>query len=328
MSADIEKILSICEIDYNITDRRIFFSCPFHPSSKSDSLSILLDTNVGQPIWKCWTNGCEQKYGKTLNGLIKGLSKIYKKNLDTINIDIDQTKTTFNSIIAKPYQEKLLLRVEELEGKLVPSTYFMNRFSPEILAKYNVGSCTDKYKPMYNRSVVPVFNDTYTHMVGCIGRSELDICQYCDRYHLNKCPKTSLEFYLSSKWINSSHFDARYYLYNWWFAYKSILEKSSVILVEGPPDVWRFAEANIYNVLGLFGTALKSEQLLKLNSIPISTIYLGLNSDTAGTQGTIKLKEELSRYYNIKELICPKKDWAQLTKEELTEYAKSTFNFR
>lgn len=328
MSADIEKILHECEIDYNVTDRRIFFSCPFHPSSKADSLSILLDTNVGQPIWKCWTNSCEKQYGKTLNGLIKGLSIVYNKRFNNIKIDLDKTKQTFNHIVNKPYEEKLLLPISEIEGKLQPSTYFQSRFSPSILRKYNIGTCTDKYKPMYNRSVVPVFNDVYTHMVGCVGRSELNKCKYCDRYHLGKCPNTSLEFYLSSKWINSSNFDGRYYLYNWWFAYKPILESGSVIIVEGPPDVWRFAEANINNVVALFGTSLKAEQLLKLNSIPISTIYLALNSDEAGRTGTEKIAEELSRYYNIKQLDCPKKDWAEFSHEELKEYAKSTINFR
>ena len=66
----IDEVLKHFQINYIHRDDRIEGTCIAHPSRKVNSLSIY--RNIDYPIWKCWTEHCEENYGKGLVGFVKG----------------------------------------------------------------------------------------------------------------------------------------------------------------------------------------------------------------------------------------------------------------
>lgn len=343
----IEDLLSHFGVVYKKYNGRLAFACPIHEGSKSDGASIGLKPKYGKIVWKCWTNHCEEETGKSLIGLIGGLlTKHHNKNYNFpqtigwlekyLNCKLEENeseeynakKQTINislSLNRQQVVETTIPRNTVLEHLKIPADYFIKRgFSKEILYRYDVGICDNSSKQMYNRVVVPSYDDNHEFMVGCKGRTQKPQCVFCKKFHYNTevCPTSSFDEYQASKWINSSGFNCEHYLYNFWFARRHINQTHTAILVEGAPDIWRLEESGINIGLALFGVNLSDRQIEKLEKLHLINLILATDNDEPGIEARNRIKERLSRTYNIFEVELPSKDVGELT----IENTKLVFN--
>ena len=99
------------------------------------------------------------------------------------------------------------------------------------------------------------------------------------------------------------------------------LNAKSIVIVEGPGDVWRLKEAGIDNAVALFGCSLSDQQQILLESSKVMNIYLLLDEDKAGKNGIQMIKESLDRMFNIKVLshLLDKKDVGEMSIQQIKE---------
>jgi len=336
LTENIRDILNLLGIEYQDYHNRITFQCPLHDSNKSDSLSILLEGSNKNGLWCCWTQRCETKYGYGLFNLVKGILSV-QQNKDISNNEVYKfvkkyaEVSNYNSdlnqysklVSTKPKDIKYNIEREKIRNSIqIPAKYFINRgYSPEILNKYDIGTCTTKGKKFFTRIIVPVYDENYNY-VGCTSRSPNPECNKCGGYHIGKCPSNNLEKFWSSKWLNSDDFYCGNHLYNIWFAQEQIIKTGTIILVEGPPDIWRLAEAGIYNSIAVFGDKLTEEQQNKLNNLPVFNMVILTDNDKAGKTARSNIELQCKRYYNIIHKQTINKDCGDSSTQELRELLK------
>jgi len=92
--------------------------------------------------------------------------------------------------------------------------------------------------------------------------------------------------------------------------------------VEGPPDIWRLAEAGIYNSIAVFGDKLTEEQQNKLNNLPVFNMVILTDNDKAGKTARSNIELQCKRYYNIIHKQTINKDCGDSSTQELRELLK------
>lgn len=334
----IPQILDALKVKYTLHNNRISGCCPVHEGDNPTALTIYLKSKfnyVGN--WICWTNHCEEIYGKDVIGLVSGILDVNKtqalkwirENISTDfkNVNYYKRNNDINDVLNIELPKPLNINRKDVRSKLkIPAPYYLARgYSQTILDKYDVGLCIDKRKPMYMRSVVPVYDEQYKKIYGCLGRNINPQCPKCKKYHEKNrpCPSNELEELWATKWRNSRGFSSGSTLFNYWFA-KSHINKSGIcILVEGIGDVLRLEEADIHIGLGLFSDKITQNQKFLLERLGIKTIILALDNDKAGEKAQKKVAETLYRTYNIQQVTLPKKDIGEMQVEEV----KNVFGF-
>ena len=328
LSEKITEILDYFDIEYEEHDNRVSAPCPVHGGDKTDALTIFTsgDSVIGN--WYCWTQHCEREFINTTLGLIRGIIsnrkdkkvgfmeavefavKFLDSSLDDIEVDKDYTeKVSFisctNSLLKNPSTPKKGVPRELVRGSLQrPVKYYLDRgFKKETLDTFDVGICAVPSKLMYNRIVVPVYNDNHEYMVGCVGRS------------LEDNPKTQ-------KWINSKGFNSGVHLYNYCMAKKRISETSTIILVEGQGDVWRLWEAGIKNAVGIFGCNLTDFQLIKIEKSGALNIVVMTDNDEAGQRASRNIRDKCERLFNMYYPTLKSKDVGDMSVEDINRYLK------
>lgn len=303
--------------EYRATNNKITMSCPIHGGDNPSACVIYFGGNNFSVNWKCYTHHCEEKFGKSLNGLIAGTLNCSKldavKWLETTcgikqqkNISNDNPSFEFSSQIknfSRQVSHNLNLSLTEFKKYVsIPCPYFQRRgFKKETLETFYVGLCNDPYHYMYNRSIVPIFDKDGQFIIGYAGRTVYNKCVLCDLYHdYNKpCPSTNMEEVLSHKWINSKGFSSEAFFYNYWFAKEEVKNTGTIILVEGKPDVWRVYESGYKNVLGQFGSKLKNEQQKTLEKLGCINLVTMFDPDESGESCRKNITDRLSRFFNI-----------------------------
>ena len=329
VQVNIEKILVFFDIEYKVYKNRISLVCPFHNSSKNESLTIYTGET---PTFKCWTNHCEEEVGKTMIQFLSSLISV-KKNNCSIGMAVewlegfvgDKFATLTDDIIEKRKFTQLLrdhdkqqkistLTRDDIRKHLnIPSEYFLNRnYDKKTLDHFDVGVCFKRESDMFMRNVVPVYKNGF--YVGSTGRSSNDKCPICSMYHYKHkmCPTNKIEEKWAQKWINSKHFDSGNFLYN-----IDNLD-NNLIIVEGAADVWKLHECGI-NSAAIFGSTLTDYQAEILKSMYIEKILIGLDNDEAGNSGSDKIYDKLKRYFPMERIELPKKDFGEMTKQEILD---------
>ena len=177
----------------------------------------------------------------------------------------------------------------------VPAKYYVDRgFDRSILEEYDVGYCDNPSKPMYQRAVVPIYDNEHKHIVGCTGRSIFKKCAKCNNYHN---PNQKCRHF--PKWLHSKGFQKEKWLYNYWKAKDYILDTGVAILVESPGNVWRLAEAGIHNAVAIFGTAFNNDQKHLLDESGALSIICLMDNDDAGKKAAEKIEEVCGRLYRL-----------------------------
>lgn len=341
---NIEVLLDYFDITYSVLPNRISCSCPLHNSSRDNSCSIF--TN-GLGNYVCWTRHCESVYGKYpinfIHGLmrrevnstrlpdaIKLISDITKKDFST-PVSINKETLIFNSFNKeeKIRQNNILCsRDYVLKTLRMPCEYFINRgFSEKTLRKFDVGLSCIKQNDMYMRAVVPVYDDSGTNMIGCLGRSIYEECPICELYHNkdSKCPSSGIEYKNASKWINSKNFVSGSCLYNIWRAKEFCRKTDNLHLVEGTGDVWKMSEAGYDDCVSIFGCNFTDQHFRIIETLGITNITIILDNDDAGKVAQEKIVKKLSMYYNIKQPILTEKDLGSTPIEKIKEIIECTY---
>lgn len=224
-------------------------------------------------------------------------------------------------------KKQISIPIEKVKENFIPSQYFLDQgFSKEIVEKYLIQDCHDLTKPMNNRSVFPVFDLENKHMVGVSGRTLQDQCPYCGNYHsggMKYCGKISIP-----KWKHWG-FQSSQVLYNWHFAQNQIKETRTIFLVEGPKDVIKFAQNDIYNTTCIFGLFISPFHIKEFVKAGIQTVVLCMDNDDAGNDAKTKISKKLEMYFNIKDIsknLEYGEDFADLEDQEFKNLLKGYCN--
>jgi 5S rRNA maturation endonuclease (ribonuclease M5) len=347
----IDELLPLLGVDEFLTyDDRISFMCPIHGSDNPESIGLFTTGHTAIGNWRCWTGNCEEDVledgvrGKNFFGLVRGLLSVKEdkhvcygeavnwcKDFIGCDLIVNKEDVDFGDIKSFIKQCETLLRGrtklenamtrDEIRGKLnIPAQYFIGReYTFDVLDKYDVGFCDTRKSQMFNRVVVPVYDDEHENMVGCVGRTIKPKCAICGKNHYfdDNCPEDKYEKYLASKWINSKGFKSEATLYNLWYAKEHISECGVAVLVEGPADVWRLEEAGIHIGLGLFGDSLGDQQLIALDETGAMSLLILTDEDEAGLRARKKIETKCKRSYNCIFLDLPKEDVGDMTVNQI-----------
>lgn len=311
---EIEFLLDKLGVEYKILGNRYCGRCPIHSGDNQSAFSIFNGT------WSCYTHHCEKYFARNMIGLVRGV--LSRKNYDWkeekdkkqsfestlkwifsfLKIDQNDVKS-YNKVDSKFItNNNLLYKNREVnESKITrgqvrsflkfPATPFINRgFKEEILNSYDIGLYFHKGKPMFNRVVVPIYDDDHQFMVGCLGRAIAPLCEKCNLYHKYQCPTYNQQMF--HKWINSVGLRKSSYLFNYWKAKDSIKKEGKVIIVEGPLDVLRLEQEGIKNSVAIFGSNMSDEQTILLERLPIEHIIILTDNDESGNNARSQIKEQ------------------------------------
>ena len=182
----------------------------------------------------------------------------------------------------------------------IPDWFYLERkFSPEILNEFDIGFCDNPKAEMYNRSVFPVYDDTDTYLVGCIGRTTNN----------NQV-----------KWKNQSGFNKASRLYNIGKALPEIKKTKSIIVVEGQGDVLKMWEAGAKNTVGLFGCSMSDSQEFMIQKTGALTVYILTDNDQAGEKARSKIQEKMKNLFNVRHVFTKStKDVGEMEIDEIKE---------
>jgi hypothetical protein len=342
---NIEDIYEYFDVNYHRGQKVYFSECFIHGGDNRSALNLYYDADF-RVHFKCRTHGCQKHFGTSLLSMIRGgLSHIKygwtvpgDKTVtfdQTIDFLLDRYKLNFNGLQGQSIDSgnhefsRLVnnLSGSKTRGKItrdfyrerveIPSTYYMNRgYSIEVLDDYDVGVCKTYGKPMYNRSVVPIYDDIGETIIGFSGRSIFDQCEKCKSYH-----DPSKDCYYFPKWRHSKGFEKEKALYNYHNAKEHIASSGVIILVESPGNVWRLEESGIHNSVGLFGTTLNPPQKHLIDESGALTIVIIMDNDDndAGQKAAEEIKQQLEKTYRVYIVDINKNDVGEMSTNEVTE---------
>lgn len=318
----LEQVLAALGLEYIKSDNALVMPCPVHGGDNPTGCRAY--TNAAMGYWQCHTRSCHKIFRDDTFGLVRGILSRQRKswnaqgdrmaNLtetgdfirrvlgiegDGPDMVVDQSRREFVA------QTRRLTVEEEVEGKWsrqivrsrmkVPSSFFIKRgFSPEVLERFDVGDT--QTGPFAGRAVVPVYDHTGTMAVGFSARTTTD---------------------QTPKWLHSRFSRARV-LYNMAAAFREARRTGTIILVEGPADVWRLWEAGYHNAAALLGVSLTDAQQVLLESSGAGRVVVFLDDDEAGRSAAMKIVGQLSRCFRVVIAHAGQgRDPADLTTQEL-----------
>lgn len=346
-------------LDINMTKAGKLFigTCPVHGGDNPTALSLYADGHSVKGFWKCRTKNCQKIFKQTLLGFIRGvLSRNYngwsspedeklmygfpqtiewmlkfvgKKSLNEIHIDSSELKkrrfiSQMNTVVKQKEEVKKGVTREQIASSLKSPSYYISRgFKKETLTYFDVGLCDNPKKEMYKRIVVPIYDENHKYMVACTGRSICDKCNKCEMYHNGECPTIPNAKMIYCKWKNTPN--VSHYLYNYWNAKEHIKKTGVVVIVEGPPDVWKLHELGVSNVVGLFGLDMSEEQQILLEMSGALSIIILTDMDKPGRAAIEELRKKLRSF----RLVVPElsvKDPGELTNDIFEKELKPHLN--
>jgi len=329
---NLEKLLDNFGIEYKANSKMLSMKCPIHGGDNPSAVNIYPEGENYRGNWKCRTHNCESHFKSSVIGFVRGIISNQKYNWEKPGdsccsfeeaIDYIQKflKQDLSSIkISKKEKEKnsfsvtighLNQKIEKSSSKItrdqivrtiqIPAQYYVDRkYSTEVLTKYDVGLCTNSIKPMFNRVVVPIYDNEYRYMVGCTARSIFEKCERCKSFHHSEenCPDKE-DTWKHPKWKHSLDFKSQNYLYNYWFAKDYILKSATAVIVESPGNVWRLEENGIHNSVAIFGSSLSDKQKILLDSSGAMNLVLLMDNDEAGIKAAQQIKQKCQNTYRI-----------------------------
>jgi 5S rRNA maturation endonuclease (ribonuclease M5) len=336
--------------DYKLSPKMITSKCPIHDGDNPSALNLYHTGDNYRGNWKCRTHNCEQFFKSSIIGFVRGIISKEKYNwnkdgdtmcsfkeavdfcLDFLKKDIhdfkvsnkDKDKIAFTNIVNciqnKEKQAPSGISRHQVKKTLeYPCKYFLERgFDSKVLDRYDVGICNKPDKPMFNRAVVPIYDNEYQFLVGCTGRSIFEKCEKCNSYHnpSNQCPSSD-DSWKYSKWKHNMDFKSQNHLYNYWFAKDHIQTQRYAIVVESPGNVWRLEEAGIKNSVAIFGSSLSNNQKMILDISGAMSLILIMDQDDAGKKAAKQITEKCNRTYNVHNIDINYPDVAAMTKEQI-----------
>ena len=325
--AHIDKIYNYFNIEPSYkNDTLMKSSCFIHGGDNTTALNLYYNADI-RVHYKCRTHQCEDIFGSSLISLVRGglsqarynwkvngdkeasfnetvefLLKITEQDFGKINslgTTLDEDKLKFSSLInnfTTPEVQNTGISIDLYRTKVeIPATYYLQRgYSIEVLDKYDVGTCKRHKRPLYQRAVVPIYDESGKIILGFSGRSIHPECSKCKHYH---DPEKKCHFF--PKWKHTAGFKKENCLYNYWYAKEHIIKSGVIVLVESPGNVWRLEEAGIHNSVAMFGAYLSNNQKQIIDASGAFSIVCLLDQDEAGKKGTQKIYEQCSKMYRL-----------------------------
>jgi 5S rRNA maturation endonuclease (ribonuclease M5) len=355
---NIEALLELFNIDYKTNPKMISMACPIHGGDNISAVNIYPDGDVYRGNWTCRTHGCEKVFKGSVLGFIRGVLSHQKYNwekngddtcsfnealdfalsftkqdLKDIKISrVTKEKKDFTNVMyyinpntsSEQTQSAGISRDMVRKSLKIPAQYYIDRgYSKETLDRYDVGLCENPKKEMFNRVVVPIYNNEHTKMIGCTGRSIFEKCQDCSSFHCStdQCPSDD-KLWLHPKWRHNKDFKSQNHLYNLWFAKDYILKTGTAIIVESPGNVWRLEENGIHNSVAIFGSSMSDRQKFFLDSSGAMNLVILTDNDEAGRLAAEKIKQRCQQGYRIYIPTIDKPDVGEMTPEEIDSQIK------
>ncbi len=348
----IEELFIRFGLVLNEDDQKYVGSCPIHGGDNHTAFNLNYSGEyVGR--WVCWTHHCEEIFQSSTIGFVRGvlshqeynwnkegdktvtfpetlkfIDKLFNGEIDFSEADPEEVnKENFVNQINSVYNRErasltnIVTRSMIKSSLSIPASYYVKRgYSKTILENYDVGTCVRPDKLMYNRIVVPVYDDTHQYMIGCTGRSVFNKCDKCGKWHpLGDCPEEK-KYY--PKWLHfPKGFKINQHLYNFWNAKKHIKKSHVAILVESPGNVWRLEEAGIHNSVGLFGDSLSDGQRAILDSSGALALILIMDNDEnkAGQKAATRITKKCNSIYNVHKVDIEQEDVGEMTVGQIQE---------
>jgi hypothetical protein len=317
--------------------------CPIHEGDNSTALTIYKGGQVPGK-WVCRTRHCEETFKRTILGFVRGMLSRRKFGWskagdNTVSFpetvrwccsflgqELANLKVDLVALEKRGFADSVELLVEppknagqgmprnEVRKRLeIPAPYFLGRgYSPQVLDRFDVGTCLTRGKAMSNRVVVPVYDTDHQYCVGVLGRSIFEKCETCGYYHGPGSPCEPVR-----KWVNSEELSRDSLLYNYWSAKAHIFETGTAILVEGAPDLWRVVESGYENVVALMGTDMTDRQQILLECAGCLSVTLLLNEDEAGRMAKERIRKKLGKTYCIRQPHFDGKDLGEKPVDEV-----------
>jgi 5S rRNA maturation endonuclease (ribonuclease M5) len=346
----LDDLFEKLEVNLRRSGRMYVGCCPVHCGDNYSALNLYPEGESVPGIWRCNTKGCHHIFKNTIVGFTRGIlsQKYFDWTIDhpkdkqapfdkVLNwlckfigvkwndIKVDKQTEEIHQFSAQVQQfHKTISRQSSISREAIrknlqiPAQYYINRgYAPATLDRFDVGLCTSPAKEMYNRVVVPLYDENGKYMVGCTGRSVFEKCNQCACYHspTQECPNKgdSKNF---TKWRHSG--STGDLLYNWWNTRKYIKTANSIILVEGPGDLWKLHEAGINNAVAMLGANLSDTQEILIERSGAMKINIIRDNDAAGELCEKRLREQL-RHYHLRFIVPSKKDVGEMTVEQIKQ---------
>jgi len=239
---NIEELYEYFNVKYYVNEKMIISNCFIHGGDNMTALNFYHNSEY-KFHFACRTHGCENHFKNTAIGFIRGAlsnvrhgwEKVGDKEVtfnETIEFLLEQFDLTWDSIDTSkdlnldiPTEKKIERQSQQIQEAPVPkfersyyrskvqipSDYYLKRgYSIEVLDDYDIGTCKSWGKPLYNRAVVPVYDDKGEFIIGFSGRSIFDKqCSKCKNWH---DPDKKCHFF--PKWRHSKGFRKDKSLYN------------------------------------------------------------------------------------------------------------------
>tara|TARA_Y100001938_G_C8087402_1_gene432905 strand:+ start:915 stop:2066 length:1152 start_codon:yes stop_codon:yes gene_type:complete len=342
---NIEDIYEYFDVQSHRGQKVYFSECFIHGGDNRSALNLYYDADY-RVHYKCRTHGCEAHFGTSLLSMIRGgLSNIkYGWSVpgdktvsfdETVEFLLDRYNLDFNGLKGQKIDagnhefSKLVngLSGDKVRGNItkdfyrskveIPSQYYLQRgYSIEVLDDYDVGTCKTYGKPMFNRAVVPVYDEVGETIIGFTGRSIFEQCPKCKSYH-----DPNKDCFYFPKWRHTKGFQKEKALYNYHRAKEHIISTGVIILVESPGNIWRLEESGIHNAVGLFGTTLNPPQKQLIDESGALTVVIIMDNDDhgAGQKAAEEIKKQLERTYRVYIIDIKKNDVGEMSTNEVTD---------
>lgn len=317
----IEELIDLLGLDLYIAGDKLCGACPIHEGADNPNAFSMSLAGEIPGLWRCHTHNCQVDFGRNFPSFLKAiLSKredrpvrfgeavqfmesFLGQSCSDIKVNVDQLErakfaTTIEKVMDKKEKERVLPTREQIRRFLtIPSEYYLERgFSSKILDDYDVGFYHVKNRPLSNRVVFPIYDETNTYVIGGVGR----------------VPHENWEEFNCPKWKNSDNLDRDSILYNYWKAHGHIRKTGVAVLVEGQGDCLKLVEGGVSNVVGMFGTAFTHNQQLLLTKAGCFSLIIIPDNDGAGQDSTRIIREQVSRYFNVYEFGVTAKDVGEM----------------
>lgn len=298
--------------------------CPVHEGDNQTAFTLYYKTGR----WLCHTQHCHEGKGRFIDLLFM----LYKKNINTNGSFSDMLKHVEQSVandIIPEYTVKnkeIVLETPEKEYVDIPildfkrdrqrSNFFVkDGLSLKTSDKFMISFCEDEIHPMFNRVYVPILSDDATKVVGYTGRTTYPECEKCGNFHhpRSRCPEDGGN--RVPKWKH--YFHKSHYLYNFWN-----LKSKTVVITEGPKDVWFLDQYGIYNAVATCGSSISHQHCEKLKKIGVDRVVLFMDNDEGGRVATDSIIKHMKSYdfviKDIKNLLEVGKDPADIQSKDIS----------
>lgn len=290
----VPDVLSYYGIEYTQRKNEYLIRCIFHEElagriDKNPSLSINADKKVYN-CWSCPAKGniisfvqqCEKYFNQsdcTFNEAVKIICSIMNidyKSLFVEDLDSTEVDNNIDEITTEDISEQEIFQESVLDRfHLKYHKYFENRgFQLKTLKYFEMGFGVQGSD--VDRCIFPIRNAT-KQLIGWTGRTVLQDT--------------------NPKWLHqpSGRFRKELSLFNIDKAFSSIYLSQEVYVVESVGNNMRFYEAGYENCVAILGSKMSDYQA-RLLSVYASNIYLCLDNDMSGIEGTKIAIEKLSQY--------------------------------